>query len=106
MGSVVERKGRAKQPKFFGDEINGDTKSTGTSNQLPALIAIVAAGVALILFLRARSVGSRTGPLVVLTQSAAPDQSTIDNLTASVLALGALQHPPVTAPNPPGTVTK
>ncbi len=64
------------------------TVTTVTKRNVPVLLSVIILGVALILYLRSRSGGTvRSGPLAVLTQSAAPDQSQIDNLTAGILAL-------------------
>src|ERR1035437_8062328 len=70
------------------------TKSSpAKKNNKPILILIVVGGVAVIWYLRnhssANTVGSSstTSPAVSINGGTAPDQSTIDNLTASVLAL-------------------
>lgn len=99
MGPVTQNKimGKVKSSPFKSLPSTGGT-STKTSN-LPLYGGLVLAGVAAILFLRAGK--SQTGPLVVLTQSAAPDQSTIDNLTASINAWGEqLKGPPGGASTP------
>lgn len=89
--------GKVKASPFAGASVS--TKSTTTKSplnrkNLPVLILIVGAGTLMILYLRSRKGGSmnsqtpvQSGPLTVLTQSAAPDQSQIDNLTAGILAL-------------------
>jgi len=102
MPSTTTKMGRVSRPQefFATDEIQGDTKPK--SNVL-VYVLIVVAGAALILYLRSRAGGARTGPLVVLTSSAAPDQSTIDNLTNSVNALDGVMHPGAfTPPNVSG----
>src|ERR1035437_10029954 len=99
MPNTTTKMGRVKgsQQFFTGDAVQGDTKPK--SNVL-VYVLIVVAGAALILYFRNRvNNGARTGPLVVLTQSAAPDQSTIDNLTASINALGHLPVSPFTPAN-------
>src|ERR1035437_2850463 len=69
------------------------TKSTpAKKNNKPILILIVVGGVAVIWYLRnhssANTVGSSTtNPAVSINGGNAPDQSTIDNLTASILAV-------------------
>src|ERR1035437_10078449 len=66
--------------------------TTAKPNNKPILILIVVGGVAAIWYLRNHSssntVGSSTtNPAVSINGGTAPDQSTIDNLTASILAL-------------------
>lgn len=88
--------GKVKQSPFTGSKVPSSTPLKKSNT--PALIAIVLLGAALILFLMSRQTQTRTGPLTVLTQSAAPDQSTIDNLTASILALQGLVYIPSQEP--------
>jgi len=74
--------------------------SDGSSNAV-LYAGLVLFGAAAIMLMRARSGPPvQTGPLAVLTQSAAPDQSTIDNLTESVLAVAG--HVYVWGPKPTG----
>lgn len=90
--------GKVKTSPFSGMKDN--TATPAKASNLPFLGALVLVGVAILFFLRAKQPNVQTGPLVVLTQSAAPDQSTIDNLTASILAISGQVHTP--SPNPTG----
>lgn len=74
------------------------TETPAKTSNLPFLGALVLFGISMLFFLRARQPDVRTGPLVVLTQSAAPDQSTIDNLTASINAIAGQVHSPAATP--------
>jgi hypothetical protein len=86
--------GKAKGPAF----VDNLTKASPVKKQnLPMLLLIVAGGVGILWILRSKSnfaantAGSTTNPAVSINGGNAPDQSTIDNLTASVLALQGLQ---------------
>lgn len=80
------------------------TKSTpAKKNNKPILILIVVGGVAVIWYLRthssANTVGkSTTSAAVSINGGSAPDQSQIDNLTASILAMQGLVNVPSTNP--------
>ena len=77
------------------------SKSNDGSSNVVFYGALVLFGAAAIMLMRARSGPPvQTGPLAVLTQSAAPDQSTIDNLTESVLAIAGQVY--VWGPKPTG----
>lgn len=82
-------------------KVNTVTTKPERSSNLPVYALLVLMGAALIIFWRNKDQGvAQTGPLMYLTQSAAPDQSTIDNLTNSINALAGQVHTP--SPNPPG----
>ena len=83
--SVIRKMGKAKQPQFFEDSIQGESKPSPITN-LPMMLLLVAVGVGVILFLRSRS-SAQTGPALTIVQPPLPDQSTIDNLTASIMGL-------------------
>src|SRR3990172_508238 len=85
--------GKVKASPYSVADASGSTPAPKSSN-LPLYMGLVVFGVGFIMLMRARSGDIRTGPLVVLTQSAAPDQSSIDNLTASILAITALSDKP------------
>ncbi len=87
---TIKRMGKAKGPAF----VDNLTKASPVKKQnLPMLLLIVAGGVGVLWILRSKSnfaantAGSTTNPAVSINGGSAPDQSTIDNLTASVLAL-------------------
>src|ERR1019366_5366620 len=85
---TIKRMGKVKGPAF----VDNLTKASPVKKKnAPVLILIVAGGVGVIWYLRSHSsantVGSTTNPAVSINGGNAPDQSTIDNLTASVLAL-------------------
>ncbi len=98
-GAANTKMGKVKASPYSVADASGSQPVSKPSN-LPVYIGLVAFGVGFIMLMRARSGDVRTGPLVVLTQSAAPDQSTIDNLTASILAISGQVHVP--SPNPTG----
>jgi|PersoiStandDraft_1058852.scaffolds.fasta_scaffold109617_2 hypothetical protein len=90
---TITRMGKAKGPAFVDNLSNaGPTKKSN----LPMLILLAVGGVAAIWVLRSKSnsasnhAGSTTQPAVSISGGNAPDQSTIDNLTASVLAMQGL----------------
>lgn len=82
--------GKVKSPTFFKGE--GKSSTPAKKSNIPVLLAIVLFGAALILFMRSRSTTVSTGPAVNLNAGAAPDQSTIDNLAASINALAGQVH--------------
>lgn len=71
-----------------------NTTSAKPTQHTNVIIYIVIAFVAamVIMFVRSGRTISRTGPLLVLTPPAPPQQSTIDNLTASINALAGQVH--------------
>src|ERR1035437_11154135 len=99
MPPAITKMGKAKGPAF----VDNLTKASPVKKKnAPVLILIVAGGVGVIWYLRSHSsantVGSTTNPAVSINGGNAPDQSTIDNLTASVLALQGLQNGNTTVP--------
>lgn len=84
--------GKVKQSPYSGTSL-APTSTPAKASNLPVLIAVALVGALAIMWVRQRSNPAvQTGPLVVLTQSAAPDQSTIDNLTNSINALAGQVH--------------
>lgn len=84
--------GRLPRSPFSVDSLS--SAGHETKRRIPGLImfgSLAVLGVVLVLILRSRS-STQTGPQVTLTQSAAPDQSTIDNLTNSIIALQGQIH--------------
>src|ERR1035437_3875969 len=93
MPSTISKMGKVKGPAFVDNISNaGPVKKSN----LPMLILLVVGGIAAIWVLRTKSnmasntAGSTTQPAVSINGGNAPDQSTIDNLTASVLAMQGL----------------
>lgn len=83
----------------FGKTTKSSTPaSSSIKRNFPVLLALLLLGVAIVLFMRSRSY-SQTGPALNLISTTAPDQSAIDNLTASVLAMQGLV---TTNPSIPG----
>lgn len=91
--------GKVKVSPFSGTSTpsSGSPTTSRLKRNLPVLLALLLVGVAIILFLRSRSAG-RAGAAVNLISTTAPDQSTIDNLTASILALQGQVHLPSPIP--------
>jgi hypothetical protein len=85
--------GKVKGPAFVDNISNA---SPAKQSNLPMLILLAVGGVAALWILRSRSnfasntAGATTQPAVSISGGNAPDQSTIDNLTASVLAMQGL----------------
>jgi len=96
MSSPNKIMGKAKSPSFFKGATSTSPTSSPIKRNMPVLLALLLIGVAIILFLRSRSSTSSasTGPVLSLSGGSAPDQSTIDNLTASILALQGQVHIP------------
>src|SRR5450759_1831711 len=93
MPSTISKMGKVKGPAFVDNISNaGPIKKSN----LPMLILLAVGGVAALWILRSKSnsaathAGSTTKPAVSIDGGRAPDQSTIDNLTASVLAMQGL----------------
>src|SRR5487761_1021968 len=87
---TITKMGKTKGPAFVDNLTNA---SPVKKQNLPMLLLIIAGGVGVLWILRTKSnfasntAGSTTNPAVSINGGSAPDQSTIDNLTASVLAL-------------------
>jgi hypothetical protein len=85
--------GKVKGPAFVDNLTNA---SPIKQSNLPMLILTAIGGVALLWIMRSKSnfasntAGATTQPAVSISGGNAPDQSTIDNLTASVLAMQGL----------------
>ena len=93
MPAAIKRMGKATGPAFVDNLTNA---SPVKKSNLPMLILVAVGGVAVIWILRSKSnmasntAGATTQPAVSISGGNAPDQSTIDNLTASVLAMQGL----------------
>lgn len=90
---TIKRMGKATGPAFVDNVTNA---SPVKKSNLPMLILMTVGGVAALWILRTKSnyasntAGATTQPAVSIDGGRAPDQSTIDNLTASVLAMQGL----------------
>lgn len=99
--SMITVKGEAKQPQYFAAESVPSTKSSSPIHNVPAMIALAAVGVGVILFLRSRSNGTSTGPALTVTPDVSADSSGITNLTNSIVSLqaaGLIYNPNPSAP--------
>jgi hypothetical protein len=81
--------GRIPRSPFSSGDVKSQHGGTRGGHGMVLYAALVVFGVGFVMMMRARDYGTSTGPALTLTASAAPDQSTIDNLTASILALSA-----------------
>src|SRR5487761_2537623 len=87
---TITKMGKAKGPAFVDNLTNA---SPVKKQNLPMLLLIIAGGVGVLWILRTKSnfasntAGRTTNPALSINGGNAPDQSTIDNLTASILAL-------------------
>lgn len=102
--SRVHVKGEAKQPHYFADEINGDTKPKSPITNVPAMIALVAVGVGIILFMRSRN-KTYSVPALTLTPDYNSDSSSVLNLANSLSASGMVFNPNPSAPTVGGGVS-
>ena len=90
---TISKMGKVKGPAFVDNLTNA---SPIKQSNLPMLILTAIGGVALLWIMRSKSnfasntAGATTQPAVSISGGNAPDQSTIDNLTASVLAMQGL----------------
>ncbi len=98
---TISKMGKVKGPAFVDNISNA---SPAKKSNLPMLILLAVGGVAALWILRTKSnfasntAGATTQPAVSINGGNAPDQSTIDNLTASVLAMQGLVTINPTAP--------
>jgi hypothetical protein len=102
--TMITVKGEAKQPHYFADEINGDTKPKSPIYNVPAMIALVAVGVGIILFMRSRT-KTYTTPALTLTPDYNSDSSSVLNLANSLAASGLVYNPNPDAPTVGGGVS-
>lgn len=99
MPAAVTRMGKVRDNGALYSNAKGiETQTKSSSGGTVKTLGIIALlGVGLILFMRYRD-RTQTAPVLTLNAGVAPDQSTIDNLAASIRAIGALPHGGVSTP--------
>ena len=96
--------GRVKSPQYTSASITPQPSAPKGQpvNKILIYVAVASAGAVAVMLVRQRqSPATQTGPLVVLTDAVPPDQSSVNNLTQAVLALGTSQKGGVATPTVP-----
>lgn len=98
---LIHREGRLAKSPFSTSDVHTDSGGGGSRHASVVLLGAVAVfGVGFLMVMRAREGTYQTGSALTLYPGASPDQSSIDNLTQSILNLqqSGFFHTPAASP--------